>query len=120
MRPDHAYDPSEREASPQRGASPAHAAASSEPWDHDRMCRAAWCRVHGDRAPRELVMREMGIKPGMLEAMLARGEQLSRSPLVERAVPPAEVRKLDQAEEQRRREFRERMHAARARAGASS
>lgn len=89
-----------------------------EVWEHDRMCRIAWCLVNGDRKPRPHVATLLGIKPGTLEAMLARGEQLSRSPLVEKPVSVAEVRKLDQAEDDRRREFRDRMRAARAGASA--
>lgn len=84
-----------------------------EVWDHDRMCRIAWCMHNGDRKPRAEIARTLGVQAGMLEAMLARGEQLSRSPLVERAVPLADVRKLDQDEEARRQQFREQMRKAR-------
>ena len=84
-----------------------------EPWDHDRMCRIAWCLFNGDRKPKPMIAAMLGIQPGTLEAMLARGEQLSTSPLVTKAVPRAETRKMDADEEARRQEFRDRMRAAR-------
>lgn len=54
-----------------------------EVWDHDRQCRVAWCRVSGDHRSEAEVAAELGVKPGTLTAMLARGEALCRSPIVE-------------------------------------
>jgi hypothetical protein len=111
MRPDHAYDPSERagEAAPRRDGA---AATPPEPWDHDRQCRVAWCRVHGDRQPRVLVARELGVTEVTLGVMLARGEKLSTSALEQKPKPKVVE---EETQDERIKRFRELMRAARAR-----
>lgn len=99
------------------------AAEPVETWDHDRMCRAAWCRVHGDhRSPAE-VARELRVSEITLGVMLDRGRVLSQSPLVDQKakVPtPDAVEKAERAGQDRTQEFRRRMdgdrRAARAKA----
>jgi len=87
-----------------------------ETWDHDRMCRAAWCRVHGDhRSPAE-VAREMGVSETTIGVMLDRGRVLSQSPLVDpdaKVALPATIEKAERDGEERAREFRRRMDSDR-------
>lgn len=52
-------------------------ATPAEPWDHDRMCRVAWCRVNGDKRPMAEVAAELGVSDSTLGAMLDRGRVLS-------------------------------------------
>lgn len=85
-----------------------------ETWDEK--CRRAWCRFHGDKRTKAEVAAEFGVKAGTLEAMLARGLELSRSPLLGDADTrrAAEDRvRLDDREEQLRR-FRARYEERRA------
>jgi hypothetical protein len=85
----------------------------AEVWSHDRMCRIAWCRVHGDRRPKAEVARELDVQLGTLEAMLARGQALSRSPLADEQ-KRAKVASPDEAARDHRnqvQEFRERMRS---------
>ena len=85
----------------------------AEVWSHDRMCRIAWCRVHGDRRPKAEVARELEVQLGTLEAMLARGQALSRSPLAD-AQKRTKVASPDEAARDHRnqvQEFRERMRS---------
>lgn len=88
-----------------------------ETWDEK--CRRAWCRFHGDKRSKREVAAEFGVKPGTLEAMLARWQVLSRSPLLgdsaERRAAEERARVQDQQEQMRR--FRER-HAERRAAAA--
>lgn len=85
-----------------------------ETWDEK--CRRAWCRFHGDKRTKVEVAAELGVKAGTLEAMLARGQTLSQSPLLGGADArrAAEDRvRLDDREEQLRR-FRARYEERRA------
>lgn len=95
---------------------------SREAWDHDRQCRIAWCRVHGDHRPVGEVARELGVSETTLGVMLERGRVLSASPLVDpkaKMPTPATIEKAERDGEERAREFRRRMdsdrRAARAR-----
>lgn len=117
---------SEREHGPEVNGAGRLCGAAAEPietWDHDRMCRAAWCRVHGDhRSPAE-VARELRVSEITLGVMLDRGRVLSQSPLVDQKakVPtPDAVEKAERAGQDRTQEFRRRMdgdrRAARAKA----
>lgn len=86
-------------------------------WEHDRMCRIAWCRVNSDRRPVAEVAAELGVKVGTITAMLDRGRVLSESPIVKPApgTPgPAQVEKAERDGQARVREFRERMRDDRA------
>lgn len=89
-------------------ATEAKKAAAEEPWDHDRQCRVAWCRVHGDRVPVAAVAREMGVSEATLGAMLDRGRVLSQSAVV--VHPPTKV-ESDRAQGDRITEFRSRMRS---------
>lgn len=51
-----------------------------ESWDHDRRCRAAYCRVVADRRTSEEVAAELGVAATVLARMLERGKQLQASP----------------------------------------
>ncbi len=88
-----------------------------EPWDHDRQCRIAWCRVNGDRAPVAFVARELGVSETTLGVMLERGRAISVSPLLE-GKPRPKKPALVMSEDDLRAQFREQM--ARARAGRPS
>lgn len=96
---------------------------SREAWDHDRQCRIAWYRVHGDRRSVAEIARELGVSETTLGVMLDRGRVLSQSPLVDpkaKASTPAAIEKAERAGEKRAEDFRRRMdsdrRAARAKA----
>lgn len=75
-------------------------------WEHDRMCRIVFCRMHGDRKTAAEVAAELGLRKGTVEAMFDRGRVLSASPLATPA-PPKETKSLDETHEQRVARFRE-------------
>lgn len=76
-----------------------------EPWDHDRMCRVAWCRVNGDKRSREEVAAELGVSVTTLGTMLDRGRALSAplEPLAGRKL--SDVRRDEEAAAAKLREF---------------
>lgn len=88
---------------------------TQEAWEHDRMCRIAWCRVHGDHRSREEVARELGVSVTTLGTMLDRGRVLSASPIVPTSTvaptSPAAAQREERATEQRVQEWRGRMRA---------
>lgn len=76
-------------------------------WAYDRNALIATCRVFADRRPREVVADEMGVSMEQLEEFLVRGRQI-------RGEPPKRFAVVDDREEdERRRQFREQMRAAR-------
>lgn len=81
-------------------------------WDHDRMCRIAFCRVVKDHRSREHVARELGVSPTTIGVMIDRGREISRSPLLKPGAKPATIASAEKGEREqneRRLEFRERM-----------
>lgn len=84
---------------------------SREAWEHDRMCRIAWCRVQADGRSVAEVADELGVKEGTVTAMLDRGRVLQGG---------HEVRKVDRSKvegsEERIARFRRDMQARRAQA----
>lgn len=94
---------------------------TKEAWEHDRMCRIAWCRTHGDRAPVELVAKELGVSETTLRIMVDRGRVLSTSPLLDGVEKPTRkmvAEGLGTAEEdERRKQFREMMRRAKETSG---
>lgn len=103
---------------PCRACADARAAKTeAEPWDHDRMCRVAWCRVQGDRQPAAVVARDLGVSETTLGVMLERGRTLSLSPMVEGKKKLGKKQIAEgmgyAAEDDRRKAFREQMARAR-------
>ena len=87
-----------------------------EPWDHDRQCRIAHCLVVSDKRSRTEVAELLGVSETTLGVMLDRGRTLSTSALpIVKGRKPSEVRKMDDAEKERREQFHRMMREARMR-----
>lgn len=89
-------------------------------WEHDRQCRAAWCRVHSDRRPKEAIAIELGVPVGAMDALMARGRVLCEPPQIDRRqiATSATAAKADSESQDRRVDFRERMRQDQARQAA--
>lgn len=75
-------------------------------WAFNRNAAMAWARVHADRAPCETVAAEMGVSFEVLDKLLEHARAV-------RPEPAKPVGREDAGEDDRRRQFREQMHAAR-------
>lgn len=86
----------------------------SEPWDHDRQCRVAYCLVRSDRRPLAEVAKTLGVSETTLGVMLDRGRTLSQSAYQPKARQSMKlVRAEAGAEQERREEFARKMREAR-------
>lgn len=94
------------------------AGLASEPWDHDRQCRVAYCLHKGDRRTVAEVAALLGVSETTVGVMVERGKVLSSSAYVEDVKAPRDWKRIERDEKggaERLREFREATRSGRLR-----